>query len=490
MDSARPEIRLDSIAATKVLAIIAGFLLAFLTGWFIVAGYNTLTTAMVCAAAAMSLVALINPKAGLYLLIIVTGYLDLTKRLGVLTDSLSEFDISVTLAVAPALMLAICIGVLIRHVLERKKMEKWQLTLLLIVISLMAAVAVQSFHEGGGILNSAQNFLYTGGYLPLIIITSIIFPKPEEGTKVLRFALWVYLPVALYGIWQQFFGFSDFEHRFLESGFTMTVGDLDEARPRPFSTLNSPHTLSVCTAIFAGVSLLIPLKREKRCLWQFPMGVLYAVSCVATLGRSGIFIIPIFLIAYLCFRKGWSTWAFYGAILGALVLLMINAEPVLKSLGSLEDMLPITDDVSEEAFHLGTFSERLMSFTNALNNPQFHTLFGNPEAAKPDALHSYEETVAHDQITQTLVRYGFVGLAFSALMASIGLWFGHRIVLRLTEPIKRNIAIAILSIVASVIYSGMLFGSHLALFPVDVFLALLIGILVVCCLSPQKSVPA
>jgi hypothetical protein len=484
MPSARTEIRLDSIAATKVLAIIAGFVLAFLTGCFIVAGYNPLTTAMVCAAAAMSLVALINPKAGLYLLVIVTGYLDLTKRLGILTDSLSEFDISVTLAVAPLLMLAIGIGVIIHHVLERKQLHGWQLALLVIVTAIMAGVAVESYHEGGNILNSTQNFLNTGGYLPLIVIASMIFPKPEDGTKVLRFALWVYLPVALYGIWQQFFGFSDFERRFLESGLTITVTDLDEARPRPFSTLNSPHTLSVCTAIFAGVSLLVPLRGKNRFLWQYPMALIYVVSCVATLGRSGIFIIPIFLVAYLCFRKGWSTCAFYGAILGALALLMVNADPVLKSLDSLENMLPITDDVSEEAFHLGTFSDRLMSFSNALNNPQFHTLFGNPEAAKQDALHSHEETIAHDQITQTLVRYGFAGLALSLLIAAVGLWLAHRTVLRLKEPTKRHIAIAILSVVTAVVYSGMLFGSHLSLFPVDVFFALLIGILVICCVKP------
>src|SRR5262249_50846628 len=114
----------------------------------------------------------------------------------------------------------------------------------------------------------------------------------------------------------------------------------------------------------------------------------------------------------------------------------------------------------------------------------FHTLFGNPEAAKQDALHSHEETIAHDQITQTLVRYGFAGLALSLLIAAVGLWLAHRTVLRLKEPTKRRIAIAILSVVTAVVYNGMLFGSHLSLFPVDVFFALLIGILVICCVKP------
>jgi len=326
----------------------------------------------------------------------------------------------------------------------------------------------------------------------MILITSMILPEPEDSLKVLRFALWVFLPVALYGIWQQIFGFNNFEVRFLETGFTKTVGDLDDAHPRPFSTLNSPHTLSVCTAIFAGVALFVPFKGGKRLLWQYPVSLVYILGCLATIGRSGIFIMPLTLIGWLCFRRKWTTCVFYGAILGALILLMVNAEPILDRLGSLEKLLPINDNdaVSTEAFRLGTFSDRLMSFHNGLTNPRFHTLFGDPDAAKADDEHSYGETVAHDQITQTLVRYGLVGLGASILIAATGLAIAHRAVLRLTDYTTREIAIALLSVVTAVIYSGMMFGAHLDLFPVDFFFAFLVGILVVCCVKPQDRLGA
>ena len=483
---------LDSAFVLKFIGMFVAALLAVFVGVFVVSNANPFTTTILIAAIAMSAVAIVHPRAGVYLLIVTTGYLDLVKRLGVITDSLSGLDITVTLAVAPLLMLSICLGVVIRNILEKKSMESWQWVISALLILCIGAVALQSFRGGAGFLEAVQSFVNSGGYLPMILITSMILPEPEDSLKVLRFALWVFLPVALYGIWQQIFGFNNFEVRFLETGFTKTVGDLDDAHPRPFSTLNSPHTLSVCTAIFAGVALFVPFKGGKRLLWQYPVSLVYILGCLATIGRSGIFIMPLTLIGWLCFRRKWTTCVFYGAILGALILLMVNAEPILDRLGSLEKLLPINDNdaVSTEAFRLGTFSDRLMSFHNGLTNPRFHTLFGDPDAAKADDEHSYGETVAHDQITQTLVRYGLVGLGASILIAATGLAIAHRAVLRLTDYTTREIAIALLSVVTAVIYSGMMFGAHLDLFPVDFFFAFLVGILVVCCVKPQDRLGA
>src|SRR5271166_1792534 len=488
MKAAESNIYLDSAFVLKLIGVFVAVVLSVFLGLFIVSYPNPLTTTILVAAIAMSSVAVVHPRSGFYLLIVTTGYLDLVKRLGILSDSLSGLDITVTLAVAPLLMLSICLGVLIRNILERRKLESWQWVVLAILFACIGVVALQSFRGGAGFLSGAQDFVNTGGYLPLVLITSMIFPKREDALKALRFALWAFLPVALYGIWQQFFGLTDFEVRYLQSGYTMTVDDLYDVRPRPFSTLNSTHTLSVCTAIFAGVALLVPFKGGKRFPWQYPVSLIYIFGCLATIGRSGIFIMPIALIGWLCFRRKWTTGLFYGTILGALILLMFNAEPVLESLGTLQKLLPADDnsDISTEVFRLGTFSERLLSFHNGLTNPRFHTLFGNPDAAKADDENSYGETVAHDQITQTLVQYGLVGLGASILIAATGLWLAHRTVLRLKDHTTREIAIALLSVVTAVVYSGMLFGSHLGLFPVDVFFAFLIGILVMYCAKPPS----
>jgi hypothetical protein len=55
---------------------------AMIAGPFIVSYDNPLTATLVIAAITVFLVTIINQKAGLYLLILGTGYIDLAKRLG------------------------------------------------------------------------------------------------------------------------------------------------------------------------------------------------------------------------------------------------------------------------------------------------------------------------------------------------------------------------------------------------------------------------
>jgi antitoxin FitA len=90
---------------------------ALFVGWFIACDPNPLTTSAMLAGLVMCCVALSNPVWGVYLLIFTTGYLDLVKRLGILSDALSGIDVVVTLALTPVLFLAICGGVLYRNII-------------------------------------------------------------------------------------------------------------------------------------------------------------------------------------------------------------------------------------------------------------------------------------------------------------------------------------------------------------------------------------
>jgi hypothetical protein len=74
-----------------------------IAGWFIVRYDNPRTATIIIAATAVFLAAIINPKAGVYLLIVGTGYVDLVKRLGILAGNLTHGDVVVALAVPPIL---------------------------------------------------------------------------------------------------------------------------------------------------------------------------------------------------------------------------------------------------------------------------------------------------------------------------------------------------------------------------------------------------
>jgi hypothetical protein len=105
--------RFGVTAAECVAAIIAGP--------FIVSYDNPLTATLVIAAITVFSVAIINPEAGLYLLILGTGYIDLAKRLGILAGDLEFSDVVIAQAVSTILFGCLCLGV----VLQQRRLQRW-----------------------------------------------------------------------------------------------------------------------------------------------------------------------------------------------------------------------------------------------------------------------------------------------------------------------------------------------------------------------------
>ena len=487
MDAVRSGQVFGKEAPFRFIVPAAGCVAAIIAGWFIARYDNPLTATLIIAASIVFLVAIINPKAGLYLLILGTGYVDLVKRLGILAGDLTFGDVVVALAVPPILCACICMGVVLQYVIRPRRLERWQYVILVVVALLMICVLLKEVSGGTGLLAGLQNFANSGAYFPLMLITGILFPKPQDVKRFINFCLIIYIPVALYAIWQQFFGLNDFEINYLKTGYTVTVSLLDDdIRPRPFSTLNSIHALTVMMAILALLAFFVHLKGSKRAAWQIPVGILFMGGSWASMSRAGWVLFAVGVIAWICFRRASTTIGFYGLVTAFLILLIMNADPLLDSLATLDEKLPSDSDRAKQAFRIQTFSERLYGFRNMVTNPLFHTWFGNPKMGAPTGEVARDE-IAHDQLTQILVQYGFVGLSgFLSLMVG-ALWLTHRGILAQRDLETRKTAIALLAAVAAVLYSGMLFGSHLGVFPINVFFAFLVGSLLVCCVQPGEA---
>jgi O-antigen ligase/polysaccharide polymerase Wzy-like membrane protein len=465
----------------------AGCVAAMIAGWFIVSYDNPLTATLIITAIAFFLVAIINPKAGFYLLVLGTAYVDLVKRLGMLTGSLAYRDVVIAVAVPPILCACICVGVVLRFIIQPRSLERWQCVVLVVVLLLMISVLLKNVSGGTGLLQGLQDFANSGAYFPLILIAGILFPKPEDIKQLIKFCLIIYVPVALYAIWQQIFGLNNFEINYMQTGYTITIGLLDDLRPRPFSTLNSPHSLTAMTAVLALLAFFIHLKGSKRAAWQIPVGILFMGGCWASLSRAGWILLLIGVIGWIFFRRASTTIGFYGLVTAFLVMLIVNADPLLDSLDYFQQKLPGGSVLNEQTFRIETFSDRLYSFRNMVTNPLFHTWFGNPKLRRISGESVARDEMVHDQLTQILVQYGFVGLSgFFSLMVG-ALWLTHRRVLIQRDLEIRNTAIALLTVLAAVLYSGMLFGSHLGIFPVNVFFAILVGSLLVCCMQPGET---
>jgi hypothetical protein len=467
----------DSQVAVRFLLPLLACVGALFVGWFITCDPNPLTTSTMLVGLVMCCVALSNPVWGIYLLVFTTGYLDLIKRLGILSDALSGIDVVVTLALTPVLFLAICGGVLYRNIVTGVWLSRWQVGLAAAILIAMAAVFCQAFLGGGGLAFALKDFANSGVYLLLILVGSFLFADVASIQRLLGFTLLIYVPVAIYGIWQQFFGLSTFEIDYLKSGYTMDIGLLDDVRLRPFSTLNSPHALSVVTAILSILAFVIPLRGRQQAWWQLPVGLILAAGCIATFVRAGWVLFGLALIIWICSRRKLTTFLMYGSIAILFAFLFINADPLLNSLDRLDGVLPDSGDVENQAFRVGTFSDRLISFHNVMSNPAFHTWFGNRNSEELEQ--GSREDEAHDQIGQILISYGFAGLALFSVGLITGLWFAHRAVFRQEDKLKRQILLGVLSVVLATILSGMLFGSHLGVFPINALFYLFASMLFV-----------
>jgi O-antigen ligase len=487
MNTVRSGQALEKEAPGRLIVPAAGCLSALVAGWFIVRYDNPLTATLIIAACASLLVAILNPKAGFYLLILGTGYVDLVKRLGLLAGNLTFGDVVVTLAVPPILCVCICIGVGLQFLVQPRRLERWQYIIFVVIALLMICVLLKEVSGGTGLLAGLQNFANSGSYFPLILISGILFPKPDDLKRLIRFCLIVYIPVALYAIWQQIVGLSDFELNYLHTGYTTTVGLLDDLKPRPFSTLNSVHALAIMSAILALLAFFAHLKGSRRTAWQIPAGFLFLAACFSSEGRAGWVLFALGVIGWICFRRPRTTLAFYGLITAFLIMLMANADPLLDSLESLQDKVPEDSALSAQTFRVATFSDRLYSFRNMVNNPRFHTWFGNRELQKSADEYVAHDEIVHDQLTQILVQFGFVGLGAFIFLIVAALWVTHRSVLAQRDLERRATATALLAVLAAIIYSGMLFGSHLGVFPINVFFAILLGALLVCCVQPRDT---
>jgi hypothetical protein len=456
----------DSQIALRFLLPLAGCIGALFVGWFITCDPNPLTTSTMLAGLVMCCVALSNPVWGVYLLIFATGYLDLVKRLGILSDALSGIDVVVTLALAPVLFIAICGGVLYRNIMHRVWLSRWQVWLAVAIALAMGAVFLDAVHNSGGIPFALKEFANSGVYLLLILVGCFLFPNVRSVQRLLAFTLAVYIPVGIYGIWQQIFGLADFEIDYLNSGFTIDVTVLEDPVLRTFSTLSSPHALNVTMAMLGALAFFVPLNRAKRSRWQIPVGLVFTVACGATFVRAGWVLFLLAFAIWLCSRWKLTTVSMYGAIVAGFVFLFANADAMLQSLGVAENALPQNNEAQVEAFHVATFSDRLISFRNVMTNPAFHTLFGVRDAAELEQ--DSQDYLAHDQIGQILISYGFAGLILFGLVLILTLWFAHRAVFRQQDKLKREMLLGILSVELATILSGMLFGSHLAVFPINV----------------------
>lgn len=439
-----------------------------------------------------SMLGLLAPRLAIHVWIVACAYSDFLKRLTVVFGEVGRMDLIYVLGITPAMFSAIVISLVIGgftgayHV----RMPHWKL--LLLGVALTLATGILCAIETGGSMHMALQGIANGGlYSMMLFVMPVLFPRHEDALRILRFTLWVFLPVALYGITQQIDGFRPFEIQYLRTGLSIEIKQLFTDRVRAFSTLNSPTALGTVSALLAVVCWFLarlprpaPLDRKRWVnRWvALLMTASYSGALVASTSRSAPLLIVLGLASGWCFIDPGRSRFFYAVLVAGFVGVVAASPWLLAHLDEANTWMTMEVDMSTLAGQLvsvGTYSDRLFGFANVLRNPAAYSLFGlwdgNPDLLPESLRH-------HDLASALLLRFGVVPLMICIFGLALVLTSLHRKLCGIDDPVRQRLMAMSIGLSSGLVFLSALSGNVLAVFPVNVFFWMFAGIAVVCTL--------
>lgn len=425
----------------------------------------------------MVVAACVFPRAGMFILIAACAYLDLVKRLAYYYGGFSvtlQIDI---LSFAPYTLAGIFLGMMVPRFIVRKRfVYRHEIVPMLVAAGVILGSFLVSYRSSHNLIEAVTNSAQVGLYTILLFVVPDLFRTREEIEKVLKAILVIFLPVALWGIYQGLFGYPEVDRVWLASPLTINGSLLGDEKPRAFGTLASPHPFGIVywLAILSAYFLWAEERRKAAYLFA-----LFVNLAALFFGYVRSFWITLFLAfgTIFFFQNARRAVLLYGMTGALFILVVINAKNI--DLGALQSYAPVSSDNTDMAFRLGTYTERLYSFQNWTSDPRFWTPFGIRDDGHGQLVGS--DQVIHDQIGQILVSAGFVGLAAALLVIATGLFYFHRMTFQLADPNSRRLAIVLLAMIFSLLYSGSLSGSSLQIFPWNFFFWFATGCLLSLC---------
>ncbi len=477
-------------SVTLALITTFGLLVVFMVSGFIFASENPIAKFAMLIGGILMVVGTVQPRGMLVVLVPITFYLDGVKRLLVLTGKTGLDDVTSVLAIAPLAAIGIVIGCVIRRIFYRKRSEAVErLTIFAALGAFVAFGGMEAFTAGNllyGLRTVANSTVYF--LLPWAVLQC--FRTREEIERFLKFCVIAGVPVALYGVWQYLFGLTDFEMSYLRSGLTMTGVNLDDVRPRPFSTLSSPHAYSNVMMFMLPLSLhFTSAWMRRRRNWKANIiSLIYVTALLLSMGRGAVFAaLGMVIFARLfCSRTGVAVaYSFSAFCLGGLVLF---AQQIQNAIEKLQSFLPANSDWQQQAFRLGTFSDRLIGYQNILSNPSAWPLFANPLKFQVTEFGYGDQEFSHDLFSQMILRIGAIPVFVGVGVALYILWRAHRSILRLPAGKEqiRPLAARLMAIIVVFLLSQAA-GAGITVFPMNFWMGIFTGLLAVICVYVRAA---
>lgn len=414
------------------------------------------------------------PRIGFYVWLTLCGYNDLLKRLMIMGGRVSHGDLPFVLGITPAMFGGVVAALALGGLLGTRKLVLRDLIAITVGSMLMVGTGALAYvQEKSGLNGVLQAMANNGLYALLLFVLPMLFHTAQDLQKLWRTIVFIFLPVAIYGVIQQIQGFAEFEVDYLKTGLSIEVKQLIAGEVRAFSTLNSPTALSVVCAALAGASLFLGFgpveKGGKHPLPKVVSLLFFAIYCgglIASTSRTAILMIPVAIFGGWCFFSRQRTRAFYAITGGGFLGLIVCSPWLVMRIDMLNDM--VSSWVDPYSFFgrmltVGTYWDRLEGFATVLMNPDAYRLFGWGMDETGEGRFHY-----HDPLSEILVRFGSLALLGLLVAGGTFLLFCHRQTWTLKREQDRVFAARMIALAFSLIAVSLVSGSVLTTFPNNV----------------------
>lgn len=434
-------------------------------------------------------VGVLFPKGGIYLMVFLAGYSDLLKRMMVIESDISMLDITYVLGMAPMALAGVVISVFTRKIFQGR-FDRRDFITLCVSTTLLAVGAAMGFLGGDGGLKALRIVADYGAFSYLIFVLPNLFPTKEEITRLMKNSLFIFVPVAIYGIWQRIFGLADFEVAYLLTGLSTESRQLQDTTVRAFSTLNAATSLTMVAAICVFLSLICRKAGQISFIQTLLLGALFTASCYMTYTRVGWVVLILSLILIPVMRSKIATVGMYVFGVLAFSVLVWKSTELLSNLHDWQDVLygrSINTD-SEQGLRIVTFSDRLIGFENMKRAENWQPFGVKGEGSNLEGLSAarYSTTFSHDAISGFLFKFGYVPLAVFLLVGLYAMIRLHRSVFRLPRETRAYAQLGLAGAFAAL--ASLVSGGTVFQFPANIFFWMLFCLVLVCVWEDKRVV--
>lgn len=435
---------------------------------------------------------LINPKAGLYFLVVQAVYCDEVKRVGVYYGVQSTQTVSEIL-IGP--LLTICaLNISFLHGILRRQFKIDFLGWVLYALTpIVAAILLVKGRENGPVLN-----IYLAGttsaYLTLIPICYGVFTVFQDWVKFISFQLVVAVPAAAWGIWQYFEGFNQIEWVYALSGLSRVHSvQMMMEDPRIFGLFGSASAFG-CVSLYGVFSMWRGVRFKKSRWWFLLLALIYLTATVLSHQRTLLVYPLIVLVCAYSFRRASTTVLLYICMVGGFVIAVMNSTFLLKeAIPKVNDAILGESRWSQNVMFVSTFSDRLFGWER-LTRAESWSLFGTGRIIRSSVLMEQgnpdytADDYSHDIINRILINFGAVGLATVLLLAGAILYQLHKVVFLSRDWQHRKDGAFVLGCITPTLALSLMAGDNFSSTPINLQIwSTLAGIFVLRTSLRQKS---